>query len=140
MPATDQSRLINAPIDAVWAKFGDFHDLAWASDVVASVEKIGDVDGRQAGAKRLIEGAFHETLLEIDHNAKTLTYSIDQGPAPLDVVSNYQGVVKLSSDPETGGTLVRWSSSWESDSDEAVQFCHNIYIALLDALAKSVER
>jgi hypothetical protein len=139
MPTTDQSKLISAPIEAVWAKFSDFHDLSWASEIINSVEKIGDIPGSEVGAKRLLNGVFHETLLTIDHDNKTLVYSIDEGPAPLDAVSNYQAAVKLSSDPETGGTLVRWSSSWESDSEAAVEFCHNIYVALLEALAKSLE-
>lgn len=139
MPTTDQSRLINAPIEEVWARFSDFHDLSWASEIINSVERIGDIPGGRVGAKRLLNGAFHETLLAIDHENKTLTYSIDQGPPPLDAVSNYKGVVRLSSEPETGRTLVQWSSSWQSDSEDAVDFCHNIYVALLDALAKSLE-
>ncbi len=141
MPCTDQSKVINASIDDVWARFTDFHDLSWASEIISKVEKVGDVGGGEVGAKRFLNDAFHETLLEIDHEKKTMRYSVDDGPSPLskDEVSNYEGVVKLSSDVGSGGTLVEWSSSWESDSGEAVEFCHDIYVALLDALAKSVE-
>ena len=141
MPATNQSRVINAPLDEVWARFSDFHDLSWAGSVISKVEKVGDIDGGEVGAKRFLNDAFHETLLEIDNDKKTLKYSVDDGPSPLskDEVSNYQGVVKLSSDAKIGGTLVEWSSSWESDSEEAVEFCRDIYVALLDALAKSLE-
>ena len=141
MPCTDQSKVINASIDDVWAKFRDFHDLSWASGIISTVVKVGDVGGCEVGAKRFLNDAFHETLLEIDSDAKTMKYSVDDGPSPLskDEVSNYEGLVKLSADAETGGTLVEWSSSWESDSEEAVKFCHDIYVALLDALAKSLE-
>ncbi len=141
MPSTDQSKVINASIDDVWAKFSDFHDLSWASGIITTVITVGDVGGGEVGAKRFLNDAFHETLLEIDNDKKTMKYSVDDGPSPLskDEVSNYQGLVKLSSDAESGGTLVEWSSSWESDSDEAVEFCHDIYVALLDALAKSLE-
>ena len=140
MPSTNQSIVINADIDKVWTRFSDFHDLSWASNVINKVEKVGDVDGGQVGAKRFLNDAFHETLLEIDSENKILRYSIDGAPPPLskDQVSNYEGLVQLSADAETGGTLVEWSSSWESDGEEAVEFCHNIYVALLDDLAKSL--
>lgn len=141
MPSTNQSMVINAPIEQVWARFSDFHDLSWASTIVTSVDKVGDIDGDEVGARRLVNEVFYETLLEIDHDKKILRYSVDDGPSPLsrNEVSNYEGLVKLSSDAGTGGTLVEWSSSWESDSQEAVEFCHDIYVALLDALAKSLE-
>lgn len=141
MPVTNQSKVINADINKVWARFSDFHDLAWASKVITKVEKVGDIDGGQVGAKRFLNDAFHETLLEIDSDNKVLRYSIDDGPSPLskDEVSNYEGLVKLSLDTESGGTLVEWSSSWESNSEDAVEFCHDIYVALLDELAKSLE-
>ena len=141
MPSTNQSRLINAPVNEVWARFRDFHDLSWASSIVNKVEKVGDVDGGEVGAKRLVNDAFHETLLEIDDERKILRYSVDDGPPPLskEEVSNYEGVVKLRADAESGGTLVEWSSSWERASDDAVEFCHDIYVALLGELAKSFE-
>lgn len=141
MPTTNQSKVINASIDDVWTRFSDFHDLSWTGGVINKVEKVGDVGGGEVGAKRFLNDAFHETLLEMDSDKKIMRYSLDDGPSPLskDEVSNYQGLVKLSSDSESGGTLVEWSSSWESDSEEAVEFCHNIYVALLDALAKSLE-
>ncbi len=35
------------------------------------------------------------------------------------------------------GALVEWTSSWESDVDDAVGFCHGIYVALPVELAES---
>jgi len=109
--------------------------------VINKVEKVGDVEGGQVGAKRFLNDAFHETLLEIDCDNKILRYSIDDAPPPLskEQVSDYEGLVKLSADSATGGTLVEWSSSWQSNTEEAVEFCHNIYLALLDDLAKSCQ-
>jgi hypothetical protein len=55
-------------------------------------------------------------------------------------VSNYIGVVKVT--PVTqggGGTFVEWSSSWENNDDEGFEFCHPIYVALLDDMKKSLE-
>jgi hypothetical protein len=75
----------------------------------------------------------------IDRQNYTLKYSIDNGPSPVSnkEVSNYIGVVKLSAETEGGKTHVEWSSSWESDVQDAVDFCHGIYVALLDELAES---
>ena len=139
MPLTDQSIVIDAPITEVWAKINNFHDLSWAPNVITKVEKVGRVDGREVGAKRVLNDAFHETLVEIVDDEYTMKYSIDDGPTPVskDDVSNYFGVVKLSPAIEGNGTLVEWSSSWESDAEDAVEFCHGIYVALLDGLAES---
>ena len=142
MPTTDQSIVVDAPIADVWSRFIDFHDLSWAPNVITSVEKVGSIDGGAAGAKRILNDAFHETLIEIDSDKYFLKYSIDDGPSPVskDEVDNYIGVVKLSPREEGNGTLVEWTSSWESKDDDAVEFCHGIYVALLGDLAKSFDR
>ena len=134
MPSTNQSVVINAPIDTIWTKFDDFHDMSWAPNVITNVEKVGDTDGNQIGAKRILNGAFHETLQEVDAANHTIKYSIDDGPSPVskDEVSNYIGTIKLSEADE--GTLVEWSSNWDSNAEDAVEFCHGIYIALLGDL------
>ncbi len=142
MPTTDQSIVVNAPIADVWSRFIDFHDLSWASNVITSVEKVGSIDGGTPGAKRILNNAFHETLIEIDNDEYSLKYSIDDGPSPVskDEVDNYVGAVKLSPGEEGSGTLVEWTSSWESKVDDAVEFCHGIYVALLGDLAKSFDQ
>lgn len=139
MPSTNQSKVIDAPITVVWDKFNNFHDLSWAPNVITNVEKIGSVDGGEVGAKRILNNAFQETLVEIDNGKYRLKYSIDDGPSPVskDEVSNYYGVVQLSPATEGSGTLVEWSSSWESNVDDAVEFCHGIHVALLSELANS---
>lgn len=139
MPATHQSIVINAPIDEVWSKFSNFHELSFAPDVITAIEKVGSIDGGSAGAKRILNNAFHETLIETDNNKHVMRYSIDDGPSPVskDEVSNYIGTVKLSTDKEGNGTLVEWDSSWEATEENAVEFFHNIYVALLDQLSDS---
>jgi len=139
MPTTEQSIVVDAPIADVWSKFVNFHDLSWAPDVVSNVEKVGSIDGGTPGAKRILNDAFHETLIEIDDDAHFLKYSIDDGPSPVskEEVDNYIGIVKLSPSKEGSGTLVEWTSSWDSKNDDAVAFCHGIYVALLGELAKS---
>ncbi|MFQ5772684.1 MAG: SRPBCC family protein [bacterium] len=142
MPSTNQSKDIDASISEVWAKFNNFHDLSWAPNVITNVEKVGGIDGGEVGAKRILNSAFHETLVEIEHNEYTLKYSIDDGPSPVskEEVSNYYGVVKLSPATEGDRTHVEWSSSWESNVEDAVEFCHGIYVALLNELAESFKK
>ena len=139
MPETNQSIDINAPISDVWAKLNNFHDFSWAPNVITSVDKVGDIDGGQVGAKRVLNNAFHETLVEIDNNNYSLKYSIDDGPSPVSKndVSNYFGFIKLSSSGDNNQTNVSWTSSWESNSEDAVEFCHGIYVALLNELNTS---
>jgi len=139
MPETNQSIDINAPISDVWAKLNNFHDFSWAPNVITSVDKVGDIDGGQVGAKRVLNNAFHETLVEIDNNNYSLKYSIDDGPSPVSKndVSNYFGFIKLSFSGDNNQTNVSWTSSWESNSEDAVEFCHGIYVALLNELNTS---
>ena len=142
MPTTDQSIVIDAPIADVWSRFSDFHDFSWAPNVMTQVDKVGSIDGGSSGAKRILNNAFHETLIEISNEEYSLKYSIDDGPSPVskEEVDNYVGVVRLSRAEDGSGTLVEWSSSWDSKVDDAVEFCHGIYVALLGELAKSFDQ
>lgn len=132
-----QSILVQAPIQQVWNTVRDFHDMSWASQVIQQCSAVGDLSGTEAGAKRVLNGVFHETLLECNDAEYRIRYSIDDGPSPVSQaeVKNYVGQVQLR--PVTLGdtTFVEWSSSWESASEEARDFCHQIYVALLKALA-----
>ncbi len=139
MRETNQSIDINAPISDVWAKLNNFHNFSWAPNVITNVDKVGDLDGAQVGAKRILNNVFYETLVEIDSNAYYLKYSIDDGPSPVSKndVTNYFGVINLSTSGDNTQTHVSWTSSWESNSEDAVDFCHEIYVALLNELGAS---
>jgi len=142
MGKTYQSIVINAPVEDVWRAVRDFHDMSYAPNVFTSVEDAGDHPGDEVGAVRILNGAFVETLLELDDEGRTFCYSIDDGPSPVskDEVKDYVGRMRVS--PTEGGasTLVEWSSSWEPcESDEAVyDFCHGVYVAALDDMKKSL--
>jgi hypothetical protein len=89
--------------------------------------------------KRVLNDAFHETLTKVDTDAFTFSYSIDDGPGPVaeSAVDNYFGVVKLTE--SDNGTLVEWSSKFESENDgEVADFCNPIYTALLSALKETL--
>jgi len=139
MPKTFQSIVVKAPINTVWDKIKNFHDMSWTPNVITSCEAVGDVAGTEVGAKRILNQAFHETLTELNLEAHTIKYAIVDGPSPVskDDVKNYIGVVQLKPDADSDSTLVEWSSSWESNSEDAVEFCHGIYVALLNDLAAS---
>ena len=99
----------------------------------------GNKQGTEIGAKRILNNVFFETLLEWDEATHTIHYSIDDGPTPVSKseVHNYLGQLHLLPVTKDNSTLVEWSSSWESETDNAIAFCHGIYVALLDELAKS---
>lgn len=136
MPATYQSIVVNAPVQKVWDTVKDFHDLSWAPNVISSCDAVGNHSGNEIGAKRVLNGVFKETLVEVDTEVHKVRYSIDDGPSPVSAsdVSNYYGTLQLRSSTLDGKTFVEWSSEWESSSEEAVEFCHQIYVALLQAL------
>ncbi len=138
MPQCYQSIVVEAPIERVWSTVKDFHDMSWAGGVIRSCVAVGAPSGTEVGAKRVLNDAFHETLLECNSTDYRIRYSIDDGPSPVSPaeVKNYVGRLRLAPVTLSKSTFVEWSSSWESASDEARDFCHQIYIALLKALAE----
>ncbi len=126
---------VAAPIATVWQTISNFHDMSWAEGVIISLAKVGDISGSEIGAKRLLNEAIQETLVSLDADNYSFSYSIDDGPGPIakSAVDDYLGVVKLSISGT--GTLVEWSSSFTSNDENAVtEFCDPIYMALLAAL------
>ncbi|NOQ14375.1 MAG: SRPBCC family protein [Methyloprofundus sp.] len=138
MPQCYQSIIVHAPFEKVWDTIKDFHDMSWASPVIEQCDAVGDFSGTEIGAKRVLNAAFHETLLECNEVEHRIRYSIDDGPSPVSAneVKNYIGLIQLKSVTLTGDTFVEWSSNWESNSEQARDFCHQIYVALLRALAE----
>jgi len=126
---------IKSPVKTVWNTISDFHDMSWAPQVITSVTKVGDKRGDEVGARRVLNELFHETLMSLDASAFTFSYSIDDGPGPVSssVVDSYIGVVRLTK--AENGTVVEWSSTFESDNEnEVADFCNPIYGALLAGL------
>ena len=98
MGTTHQDIEINAPVDTVWNAIRDFHDMGWAPNVITSVDKVGHAEGTEPGAGRVLNGVFHETLQTMDHDGKTFTYSIDDGPSPISMyLRAWHGVSSVSS-------------------------------------------
>ena len=89
--------VLNAPVDRVWTALRDFHDMSWAANVITDLTPVGEASGTEVGAGRILNGAFHETLRSLDDDARTLTYSIDDGPGPLapGEVVGYRGELRV---------------------------------------------
>jgi len=133
------SAVINAPCSTVWGTIRNFHDMAWAAGVVTKTDVVGSLKGDQIGAKRVLNGVFHEALLSLDDHAHTFSYSIDDGPGPVakGAVKNYIGRVRVSPITENNTAFVEWESSYDSADDGAVgELCNPIYQALLQTLQK----
>ena len=70
MPSTHQSVTISTSIENIWEKLSDFHNMPWASNVLPSVEKVGDTGGDEIGAKRVLNpaGGIGRVILINTHN------------------------------------------------------------------------
>jgi len=81
-------------------------------------------------------------LLECSAASHRIRYSIDEGPSPVSSkeIKNYVGTLQLRPVTLGNATFVEWHSTWEAQSEEARDFCHQIYVALLRALAQRLER
>ena len=130
------SCIINANVDAVWQKLSDFHDLSFAVGVVECVEKVGDVSGKKVGARRILNGVFHETLLEFDEENHFIRYSIDEGPDAIasDRVNQYRGEIRVLPVTLSNQSFVEWRSNWKDAKGDVAAFCNPIYQALLTSL------
>ena len=86
----------------------------------------------------MLNGAFHETLQAHDDDARTLQYSIDDGPSPVskDEVTDYVGEVTVRPVTHRGAAFVEWKSAWAAQTDAAEDFCHTTYMGLLKALKR----
>jgi len=137
------SSVIDAPIEKVWNEIKDFHNMQWAKGVVEAVDVVGDISGSEVGAKRIINGAFHETLMTLNHKDYSFTYKITDGPGAVakDAVSNYIGEVSLHRVTDTNQTYFLWTSSYESKDGTAVaDLCNPVYQAVLGAAKNNIKR
>jgi len=127
------STVVNAPVDEVWRVLRNFHDMSWTG-AVESLEPVGDARSDQVGAKRVLNGAIHETLRAIDDIAHTFQYQITDGPSPIskDDLKFYYGTVSVLPVTDQNASFVLWATRFESKDDEVTQqFCDPFYIAFL---------
>ncbi len=137
MPKVYNSIIVPAPIEQVWSRIRNFHDFSWAPSLITSCEKVGEGDGYSAGAKRLLNGVFLDTLIAHSSTEKRMMYSLDEGPSPVssNEIRNYTGDLHLLPVTANDTTFAEWSGSWESDTTDAVEYMNAIYRSLLGDLA-----
>lgn len=120
MPKSDQvtveaSRIIDAPVDRLWAEVADFNNIAaWHPGVLQS--HLEDAAAQPAGSKAGVIRALtlrdgtvvRERLVSLDPSAHRYTYSVLDGQLPLkDHVSS------VSMRPvDTHRTEVTWTASF----------------------------
>jgi hypothetical protein len=128
--------VVKAPKEEVWSVLRNFHDMSWASGVIETLDVVGDASADQIGAKRLLNGVFHETLLALDDIDHTFQYQITDGPGPIskDKVQRYIGQVRVFPVTTDDTTYVEWTSRWGANEGGVAEFCDPIYKALLQAL------
>ena len=131
------SIIVPAPIEQVWSRIRNFHDFSWAPSLITSCEKVGEGDGFTAGAKRLLNGVFLDTLIAHSSREKRMMYSLNEGPSPVSSkeIRNYTGDLHLLPVTVNDTTFAEWSGSWESDTTDAVEYMNAIYRSLLGDLA-----
>ncbi len=132
----NNSVTVGAPVNQVWEVLRNFHDMSWCPDVITQLEVVGDSGGTETGAKRILNGAFHETLRTLDDEERTFSYSIDDGPEAVskDNVQGYIGKVRVFPVTDDDSTFVLWTSRWDSSGGGVQEFCDPMYRALLGAL------
>jgi len=130
------STVVSAPPAAVWQAIRNFHDMSAFGALIERVDRVGEVGGDAVGAKRVVNGAFHETLVALDDDDHSLSYSIDDGPGPVakDAVAGYLGTVRLLPVTDTDETLVEWTSQWRDAGGGVQEFCDPIYQGALAGL------
>jgi hypothetical protein len=127
------SAVINAPVAEVWAILRDFHDLSWTS-AIESLEPVGDARSDQVGAKRLLNGAIHETLRALNDLEHTFQYQITDGPSPIskDDLKFYYGTVSVLPVTDQNTSYVSWITRFEAKDDAVTQeFCDPFYSTFL---------
>jgi hypothetical protein len=128
--------VVNAPAGEVWRLIRNFHDMSWTK-AVSSLEPVGDARSDQAGAKRILNGGFHETLLGINDLDHVFHYQITDGPSPVspDDLKFYYGTVSVLPVTDGNASYVSWVTHFESNNVSAAhEFCDPFYKAFLGDL------
>ena len=137
-----KSIVVNAPVEKVWAKLRNFHDMSWAEGVVENLKVVGNRKGDQVGAQRLLNSVFSETLVALDDREHQFSYSIEDGPGtPVakSSVSDYVSTVKAHPITEGNQTFLEWHSNWNGNDSATAEFCGGIYGAFVGSMKKSFE-
>lgn len=102
---------INAPIEKVWAKVGNFGDMSWHPAVAKTEITSGKAD--EVGATRVNTldggGLVNETLTGYDAEGTTLKFEITESVLP---VRDFGATIKVKSSGD-GKTTITWSAMFK---------------------------
>jgi hypothetical protein len=131
------SCVINAPLNQVWEAVKDFHNMDWAEGVIDKVDKVGELNGSEIGARRKLNGVFNETLRELNEEDHLIRYTIDDGPEPVsrEKLDQYLSTIHMTPVTDSDSTFVEWSADYSAKNPQDVgAFCDPLYQNLLKAL------
>jgi uncharacterized protein YndB with AHSA1/START domain len=134
------SRIVDAPVEAVWDVVRDFNALPkWnpgvtdseiedglASDVVGCIRSFHLTDGTHV----------RERLLSLDDSRYSFTYNFEKPAFP---VANYVAGMELIPVTKTDQTFVQWQATFDEKPEDAGKYVdiisNNVFAAGLKALA-----
>ncbi len=141
MPKVLVSTVINAPIERVWRTVADYNGLpAWMPGMNDSMIEDGKKATEVGAVRRLgmagTKDMLRERLEVFDPDNHTITYSVLQGPLP---VENIRTTLHLRPITDTYGTLGEWSTQFDTKpgkEDEGQQFMARVFGAGFRAMKK----
>jgi hypothetical protein len=140
LPQVYQSRVIEAPVAAVWSVIRDFNDLPNWTPFVAESRIEGNAPPDQIGCIRAFRlkdgGRIRERLLALSDYEFSQTYSILESPMG---VENYIATLRLIPVTAGGQTFAEWSAEFDCPPERETalvdQIGRNVFQAGLAALA-----
>lgn len=138
MPQFEVDKEINGSLEKAWEVIAAFGECGW----IPGIESC-ELEGQGIGAVRKLGMGgmqIHERLEAFDPEARTLSYSIVEGPLPTE---NYLATVTLS-DAGNGKVRVQWGAKFDApgmDEEQAnglTQGIQGSYSGMADALGAAI--
>ncbi len=120
MATVTVSSVIDAPVEAVWARIRDFNGLPNWHPRMKTSHIEGGLAADQIGCVRnfqLVTGpTLREQLVGMSERDHSVTYSILETPQPL---TNHIATLKLSAVTDGNRTFAEWTASFDASPEDA---------------------
>ncbi|SQF99114.1 Polyketide cyclase / dehydrase and lipid transport [Paucimonas lemoignei] len=114
MATVEYNELIDNPADQAWKVLRQFGGIAQWHPGITRSQIEGELADDTVGAIRRLEladgGIIRERLLSLSDSGRTLSYTFEQSPLPLD---NYQAQVKVVQTATASQCAVHWSATFD---------------------------
>jgi len=87
---------------------------------------------------RVFDESVQEILKERNGEDHVIRYAVESGPAPISEVFGFVGEIKLNTVMD-GVTQVQWSANSNANNQDAIQFCTETYVAMLEDLRETMK-